>query len=292
MLLLLLRGCFTLTFLELENVFRSEEHGSNKEVGDLPDKSIDVIDAFTHAIQHSLQVKIIEIAANCLNNILQNSHAGLQTLPALRIMHRLARLIHINLLLYLVDVTGGICPAIWLPVKGVLNILQHLVLQPIEVLDALVLVLENHFSQQRSHLVPHPKLLIRQQRIYLLDPNSVPHEVPERSVDQRLLLADLCGIEKLNQQGSSIDGAKPILPARGIEHEPADVDEHLPRVPLEISGVARGLVGDLRQDARVEDFEGLLAVEVEAVAEFYSLIYKLLKQARVCHIFKNLFFWL
>mmetsp|Transcript_11154 Transcript_11154/g.18726 ORF Transcript_11154/g.18726 Transcript_11154/m.18726 type:complete len:220 (-) Transcript_11154:551-1210(-) len=81
----------------LEDLGGGEEDGVNDEVGDLAHEAVDVVDALGDAVEDSLQLELVELHSDGLDDVLQDAHARLQGLPALRVVHSLARLVLVDL---------------------------------------------------------------------------------------------------------------------------------------------------------------------------------------------------
>ena len=81
-------------------------------------------------------------------------------------------------------------------------------------LGSLILVLEYHLSEKWADLIPDPELLILEQWVNLLNPDGVPHKVPQSTVNLWLLFPHLFRVEELDKQHSRINGAIAVLPAR------------------------------------------------------------------------------
>ena len=66
------------------------------EVGDLSNKSVDVVNTLDDAIKDSRKIIIVEFCTNSLNNVLKDTHTCFKTFPALSVMHRFASLVRID----------------------------------------------------------------------------------------------------------------------------------------------------------------------------------------------------
>mmetsp|Transcript_39540 Transcript_39540/g.60388 ORF Transcript_39540/g.60388 Transcript_39540/m.60388 type:complete len:455 (-) Transcript_39540:91-1455(-) len=255
----------------LEDESRRGENGVNHEVGDFPDKTVDMIHSLNDGLEDLIQVEIVESDPNSFDDVLQNPHRSFERLPALSIMHGLTRLIFVDLDLLStfqglaghIGIGRGINSTFRLSGEGLFDVLEQHVLQSLKVHSALNLILGDQFLEQGPNLVSNSELGVRHQLGDMHGADGVPDEVGKAAVD---VTVGVLLVEVLNEEDGAIDCSKPIFPSGRIKHDSNHINHDGPGVVLVLYVSHFFSGGNGGQDLVVEDVLGLFSVQVKLVA--------------------------